>query len=341
MSMKLNTVSLAKVLKDIREGFSGTGNIDDSATALEWASTAEGFQMVLASSDHDLAEIVKPFKDQEEQQTRIKNGINRELTGIFWSHFSPRFTQKYKQIWGTLNTAAELLVLAQQHFPKISDKLQHIPKQLAFSCYQKEPPLSWTLTFQKLNTMASDIFPDFVVTDVTTSTTKTHKSASFHVNVKMWQLIPKELMHQLQIMGILTDQFELASQKGMTDVTRALDLLPTQSHKARSVRDFPQVPTITFISSCFICGLQRHVGNEQCPSAGSVCENCNLNHPTSRCLRCRKCGHSHLFPESDCKVNPAYLNKYLSEQSNRRTRQIQNDTDYILDVPDIDVLEDV
>ena len=53
----------------------------------------------------------------------------------------------------------------------------------------------------------------------------------------------------------------------MNDIVKTLDLLPSQSHKARSVKNFPQVNKPLYIASCYACGLQRHVDNELCPEA--------------------------------------------------------------------------
>ena len=152
--------SLAKVLKDIRESFTGAGIADDSITASEWKSLSDSFQIVLELTNMDVSSITNQFSSSDDKDTitGINNHVNKELNAIFWSHFSPRFCGRYKQIWGTAHTPKELLDLAKSHFQTKSDKFQNIPHQLSFSTYQKEPTISWDLTFQKLKTMSKDIF---------------------------------------------------------------------------------------------------------------------------------------------------------------------------------------
>ena len=319
----MTTVSLTKMLKDMRVGFAGTGSADDNITDKEWKQISNGFQVMLDCTESDVIKVTNSLDTTK--KARIQNHVNKELVSLFWSNFSPKFSGKYRQIWGASPAPKELIAFADNHFNKSNNKLNNIPKQLSFFAYQKEPTLSWGLTLQKITTMSHEIFPKFEVPkeEHASSAAKAYDITSYFVNMKIWQLMPKELLLQQQALGTLTEEFVLTGSKTLTDLVKALDLLPSPLSKARAVRELPSVSNPIFIPSCFSCGLKRHVGGDTCPNADAVCAQCTQNHPTSNCLRCKNCGHSHLFTEEKCDVTQTYVNQLLTERNNRfRTRQV-------------------
>ena len=320
--------AISKFLKFIREGYTGTGNINDDTSVQDWKKIQDEIQLVLDVSTSDQDDIIAQFSDKD-QIERIKKRINKEIISVFWSYFTPKFVIHYKTIWEGCDTTPDTLLLAAKtHFLNKKDKIYNITKQELFFAYKKNNDLSWVLTYEKLKTMAADIFPKFpiVKVDQGNTTIESHDASAYFVTMKMWQLIPQSIYPQLQLHGIVNDQLEIEGSMTIEILIKKLDLLSTSKgnirlHKARSVTASNSV----FISSCFSCGRKYHIEGEKCPEGNTICVHCNKNHISSKCKKCIQCGHSHLFPANECDVTPSYVVQYLAEKAerNRRTRQVQ------------------